>query len=262
MSDDFDSGCGGPSVIWHDGTDGVYYIEVVGQGILKSTLPIDGAPGFFATLPGYDKGSEGLEQWKDLIWKHAIRTQLPAAWIAAFIAAESRGQYNAINFGDNPHGVGLTQITSAGLRRGLTDEELLDPDLNIEIGSDFLLKIAINNGGNPLRAAASYNAGGAYCGAYGQCLPNRWNLKTNCPPGSTGTTPDYVGSIIGLYNAAVDAGFSPADVPRPPEEKLPEGHLPGEYPPALAAGASSDGSGVVIITGLVAAAAAWYFLRS
>lgn len=245
MAKTFDSGCNaGPQIVWRD--DG--YIEIVGQGVPKIALPTNGVQGPFPTFSGTARGNQGLEQWKDLVWKHALRTQVPAAFLAAIIAAESKGQANAINFGDNPHGVGLMQITSSGVRAGHSDTELLDPDLNIQLGSDYLLQLSQRYDGNPLRVAAAYNAGGAYCGAMGGCAPNRWNLKTWCG-GSLKTTPDYPGNIIGFYNAAMDAGFSPNNVPGSGDDS-PPGSGGNASPIAQASVGGSSIGGLVAATAL------------
>lgn len=252
MADTFTSGCGGPSIIWRD--DG--YIEIIGRGVPKNPLPKDGAPGWAQTLSGMQKSPQGLEQWKDLIWKHALRTydqssnsMVPAAYIAAIIAVESRGQANAINFGDTPHGAGLMQITDASLRKGLSDEQLIDPDTNIQIGTDYLLHLFNTYGGNLIRVAAAYNNGSASCGAHGQCDPNEWNLKTYCPPCDPNrkpktfcppedvTTPNYVGTVLSMYNSAMDHGFGPGDAPV----------VAPSTPPIAVASAVGNSAGALVI---------------
>lgn len=91
--------------------------------------------------------------------------QLRDGELQAMIKRESDGYERARNREgtDDPanDGLGLLQITAAGLKRGLTDEQLFDPRTNIEVGAKHLSWIYSlpKVEGDFAKAAAIFNAG-------------------------------------------------------------------------------------------------------
>jgi soluble lytic murein transglycosylase-like protein len=93
--------------------------------------------------------------WRELAEKHAGRTGLPVSWVLGVIFAESQGNPNAKS---RTGALGLMQINFAGLRKGLTDAQVLDPDTNVRIGTDYLRELRGFVDDLP-SVASMYNAG-------------------------------------------------------------------------------------------------------
>jgi hypothetical protein len=207
VSQVFTSGCGGPSITVED--DG--HITIAGLGQVTWSLAGSGSNGFPAWPIGASAGPRGVLQWTDLIWKYSGISGVPAAFIAATISQESHGQANAANLNDHPNGIGLMQITSAAARQGATNDDLIDPEANISLGTQLLGKLWNSYGGNPIKVAAAYNAGHVACSS----KPSTFMLVQ---------TGDYSGNLVKLWNGAVDNGFAPGSAPPPyvPPEDKPE----------------------------------------
>lgn len=95
-------------------------------------------------------------RWAPLALDNAARTGVPAYITLAMIHRESRGNPDVISF---DHGLGLMQITSNSLKRGLTDAEVLIPENNVAIGTDFLKKLMAGVGADVPKLASMFNAG-------------------------------------------------------------------------------------------------------
>ena len=174
--------CGGPRYRWTPESA----IEVEGEGYPAKPMPA------------------GVAQWSGLIAAAAEKYGLPPNYLAAFVAQESGGKPDVISFDS---GYGLMQITSAGLKGGRSDAELLDPETNLDIGAGFLAKLLNTYGGDPIKAAFAYNAGSPRCDTRTSCAPNRWGLYSYCINGKSN---DYGGSILAYTNGALAMEFTPS----------------------------------------------------
>lgn len=138
-----------------------------------------------------------VNKWRDLIRSKAIKFDFPEAWIASVMQQESHGVANATA---PDGGIGLMQITSSTLFHGHTRQELYDPDLNVEYGTEYLRNLADHYGWNPVHVAAGYNAGGVYRWTGKNCpSPGLWNMNTAC---------SYPENIVRGINTAIVNGFS------------------------------------------------------
>jgi hypothetical protein len=182
-----------------------------------------------------------VDQWRELVMKHAAAFGIPPAWIAAIMSIESTGKPGqckrlpggACNTGE---GIGLMAIMTATATsmagRPVSAEDLLnDNDLNIELGTKYLKYQLDRYGGDPVKASVGYNAGGVRCGqgtVFGtrdeSCPRTDWNVVEGCVRGprsyshlvcapSSIVEGQYVCSIdrprgfIKALNAAVGAGW-------------------------------------------------------
>lgn len=182
----FDSGCGGPRARWlADGR-----IEIEGQGVPTSKLP--------AAVP----------QWYGEVAKAAAKHGVPVQLVVGVLATESGGNSKAVS----PAGAaGLMQLmpdTANDLaKRKVSSTEILDPELNIDLGTKYIRELWNRYKGNPIKIAAGYNAGSVICGAPKKCPngPNQWNVVTDC---SGGKAVDYPARMFGYSNAALAEGVS------------------------------------------------------
>ncbi len=186
-----DQKCAGPRVRWTD----TGQVEIEGEGTPETPF------------------NDRVFQYADLIFAAAQKYSLPPSLIAGVIGLESDGKADAVSFDG---GYGLMQITDPSLKRGHSNDELLDPALNIDIGSEFLSKLYNKYDGNPISIGHAYNAGAAYCGggkSQGEtCAPNRWNLVAYCPsPGQS--TIDYGSKLLKWVNYAATRGLGTQDMP-------------------------------------------------
>lgn len=143
--------------------------------------------------------NSAVQGFGPLIRKWADHCGLPVQVVAAVMMRESAGNPRA----EGPardHGVGLMQITHPILKAGHSTAELLDPDLNVEIGARFLARLWSRHEGNVVHVLTSYNAGSP------RCAPGR-------NPFNLVNTADYVGGVLALANGAVDVGLR--SEPRP-----------------------------------------------
>lgn len=173
----FTNRCGGTR--WDMLPDGL--IEVEGEGV-----------------PAFEPGSARFEQmvatwenWRGLILDAAADNGLPPQWILAIMCQEtgpwSNDPARQASIVAPDGGVGLMQITDPSLG---DPHAMLDPATNVAVGAAFLGRLdELRNGEFP-EIAASYNAGGVYCGSTG----NRWAMRM---------TGDYVGNVIRWNNTAL-----------------------------------------------------------
>lgn len=98
-------------------------------------------------------------RWAPLALDNAARTGVPAYITLAMIHRESRGNPDVISF---DHGLGLMQITSNSLKQGLSDAEVLIPENNVRLGTDFLKKLMVGVGADVPKLASMFNAGSTF----------------------------------------------------------------------------------------------------
>ncbi len=180
----FDSGCGaGPRARWlPDGS-----IEIEGEGVPVKALPKD------------------VAQWSAQIAKAAAKHGVPPQLVAGIMATESGGQQRVHSWCCYGLMGLLPKTASEQAGRTVSPTELVEgPALNIDLGTKLLETLWKKYGGNVVKIAASYNAGGPYCSpAKGCSTVNRWGLRADCV---NGKAVDYSGRVIGFSNAAVKAG--------------------------------------------------------
>lgn len=180
----FSGGCGGPRARWLSGG----LIEVEGEGAPTKKLPA------------------AVEQWGAEISAASKKYDLWPHLVAGFMATESGGDKNAKSF--CCYGLmGLLPATASWVAgRSVSPSELLeDTMLNVDLGAKLISQLLDKYGDNPIKVAASYNAGSPKCGR-GKCAePNRFNLVADCD--SKGVAVDYVTRIIAYSNEASGKKF-------------------------------------------------------
>lgn len=180
-------------------------------------LQADGKVEVNGSVPTSSNWPEKVDTYEDLINRASRRHVVPAAWIAGFMAQESRGIPGAYS---PKAAVGLMQMLVSTAKWcsdpafpnrtqghvGPTGEELTDPALNIELGTRFLAYLIDKYNDNIVYVAGAYNHGSAECGdevAIGdKSCPtpdHQWGLITNC---------GYVDGIINYTNRAITEGYS------------------------------------------------------
>lgn len=98
-------------------------------------------------------------RWAPLALDNAARTGVPAYVTLAMIHRESRGNPDVVSF---DHGLGLMQITSNSLKQGLSDAEVLIPENNVRLGTDFLKNLMVGVGADVPKLASMFNAGSTF----------------------------------------------------------------------------------------------------
>jgi hypothetical protein len=95
---------------------------------------------FFQAAKVYGKAGCGDQQLAEMTAKHAIATGLPAAVVAAVIAAESTCSPMAVS---NRGALGLMQVVPKihGKRYDFTRVNLLNPDENLTVGTTILAEM-------------------------------------------------------------------------------------------------------------------------
>lgn len=182
----------------------------------------DGKVEVNGSVPTSHTWPDAVDTYEDLIVSAASKYIVPAAWVAGFIAVESRGAPGALG----PVGsVGLMQLQVSTAKwlsdpafpgqtpghEGPTREQLSDPVVNIDLGTKFLSHLMDKHDGNLMYMAGEYNHGSAECGSE-VGLKNPDGTRQPCP------TPEhdfalithcgYIDNIIERVNRAVVEGYS------------------------------------------------------
>jgi hypothetical protein len=123
----------------------------------------DGAPEFVPTLRGANAlGMESvIARWSDMARVVAERWGLPVEWILSMVWRESAGNPRAFRREPNGWtGIGLLQITHPSLKGGLIDEQVFDPQTNLEIGARYIARSIVAKYGRDFpKISAAFNAG-------------------------------------------------------------------------------------------------------
>lgn len=103
----------------------------------------------------------GIMQWEDLILTYARQENLDPDFLASVVWRESFGLVDASSY---MGAVGLMQImpVEEGYVGRPTREELLDPDLNMRLGTEILVYAITMADGDIFRAMTLYNGGTTY----------------------------------------------------------------------------------------------------
>jgi soluble lytic murein transglycosylase-like protein len=177
--------------------------------VLVSDLP-DGPWHAPLLAPADAKVLDAVEaRWGDICRAAAARHGLPDGWLQAHIYRESGGNDRAFRQERNPDGtaivrkgrpltgIGLLQVTDPGLKGIHTDEQLYDPQLNLEIGAAHMAYLARRYDFDFPKVAAAYNAGAVYDTAM-----NRWGMKQ---------TTGHVSAEVAALNTWLSRGLSAQD---------------------------------------------------
>lgn len=132
-------------------------------------------------------------QYAPLVQLNAARVDMIEAPIWAVGFGESGWKQPASITFDG--GIGLMQITSAGAKQGLSNDQVWIPENNIKLGSDLLAKLSQKYEHDIVRMASGYNCGSAKAGSgpWGYC-------EYKIP--STGAYP-YISKVVRAYNYAL-----------------------------------------------------------
>lgn len=140
------------------------------------TLP-DGRVEVNGSVPLLEGGVyQRLWQWYPLAREHEARTGVPASWTLGMIHAESGGQAGARS---SDGGLGLMQITHPALMQGLSPADVMRPEVNLRLGTDFLRTLRTSGpaSARDLPSVSSrYNAGQKTNGAP-HASSNAWGMR-------------------------------------------------------------------------------------
>jgi len=116
------------------------------------------------------------------IWRAAMRNRMDGLLLAAVVETESAFSPKAVS----PEGaIGLMQVIPE-IGAGRSEAELFDPNVNLDVGCQYLTGLIERYHGDLRLAMAAYNAGHAAVARYGGVPPYR-------------ETRDYVKSVLDLY---------------------------------------------------------------
>ena len=115
-----------------------------------------------------------VDRYRNLIWYYAAENNLPVQLVRAVIRAESGGRPKVES---SKHAKGLMQITDAAQKdvlriRKLPEDDLFDPEYNIEIGTAYLRLLVNRFDGDYYLAVAAYHMGPTRVGRLRQTHPN------------------------------------------------------------------------------------------
>ncbi len=141
-----------------------------------------------------------VARWYPIAADNEMRSGVPASLTEAFIFAESAGNDKAEGPASD-HGLGLMMITAQGLKQGLSDADVLIPENNIKLGTDFLAQLSSKIGSyDPVKLASMYNCGPGTNGPkHNDNAP--WGYCEYRIP-DTGAYP-YISKIVRAYNYAM-----------------------------------------------------------
>ena len=102
-----------------------------------------------------------VQQYRDIIWRHAQANDLPPELVEAVIVAESGGDPKAVS---RKNAKGLMQIMAIAERDVLANApiakgDLFDPDYNILIGTTYLRTLMDRFDGDAYLSLAAYHLG-------------------------------------------------------------------------------------------------------
>jgi soluble lytic murein transglycosylase-like protein len=124
------------------------------------------------SAPWKDKLETIESEWGDKCRIYGQKHGVPDGVGQAMILRESGGNKDIVSF---DHGVGLLQITNPSLKGAHSDEELKDPDLNLDIGFKYIAWLWKKYDGDFPKVSAAFNAGSVRTSTQ-----NPWNMvQTN-----------------------------------------------------------------------------------
>jgi len=139
---------------------------------------------------------ERVPPWDALVLAAQDRTGVPNEVTRAIMFGEG-ALPNARSF-DN--GLGLMQITDASLKKGYTDDEVLDPETNITIGTNYLKKLALMiDAYDPVQLASMFNCGPGGHGPKSMGTAPWGICEYTLPDGGQ----PYISKVVRAYNYAL-----------------------------------------------------------
>lgn len=137
-------------------------------------LEVDGA------VPTLDAAEKRLFDSK--VWRWRVHTreaaesnQVPEHWVLGVIFAESGGDPNARS---SAGAIGLMQLCSSAARAGHSRDAVLDPALNVTLGTRYLASLVHPNSPTLPHIASRYNAGQKSDGTP-HSANNAWGMREN-----------------------------------------------------------------------------------
>lgn len=150
---------------WTTDSDGAVHITGGDFHGEAPMLPADVQPSF----------ESHVMRWTELAKKWGDHFRVPVHWILGMIYAESTGNPQA-HSGDG--GWGLMQLTSAQARDNLPGPQVLDPDINIKLGTRLIAQYCRTpKSPDYPRVLSRYNAGGAADGSPHAAPGDPWGLR-------------------------------------------------------------------------------------
>lgn len=122
----------------------------------------DGAAEVAPTLPAEKLPvlEKIVSRYETLANKVGDKFGIPRGWLVAMIERESGGNARAYRLEKNGWtGIGLLQITSPGVKVGLSDVSLYDPETNLTCGAHYIAGLITRYGRDFPSVAAAFNAG-------------------------------------------------------------------------------------------------------
>lgn len=157
---------------------------------------------------------KNMPQWDPLVIESEKRTGVPWNHTKGTIFGESKGISHIV--GHDPGGslgLGLMQITAQGLKKGHSDAEVMEPELNIQLGTDFMASNIARLGGIPdlPQMASMFNCGPAAHGAK-PMASGPWGFCefTNAKGGHP-----YISEVVAASNYALLKGIASSPPPAP-----------------------------------------------
>lgn len=184
-------------ITWENRASGIVAISTDGVTYQIPTIGAHDVAAFRGQVVG---------QWRELAAAAAAKYGISAVWVLAVIWQESRGNRNA-HSADG--GLGLMQLTSSGVKHGHTTDEIMAPELNIDLGARELARVQKSGwaqmiDGVPVSptfdlpaVASMYNAGETASGfphlneGTNPKFQSRWGLR--CSVG-------YIDSVVAANN--------------------------------------------------------------
>jgi hypothetical protein len=129
-------------------------------------------------------------RWLDVARRMGAIYRVPWYWILGMIYRESGGNPAAIA---PDGGLGLMQITSTAAKAGHTDQEVLDPATNVQLGAR-LIAAQRRAGDTIVEAASKFNAGAEGTGAPHPSSVSPWGYRE---------TAGHISAVVAAANYAL-----------------------------------------------------------
>lgn len=85
-----------------------------------------------------ERFKKAFDNYRSDIAEAAKKYHVPAAWLFGIMWAESKGKADLVTDGNLRRSFGLYQISHPGIRGATSDEDLLDPENNINLAARFI----------------------------------------------------------------------------------------------------------------------------
>ncbi len=111
-------------------------------------------------MDSLERFKKAFDSYRSDIDEAAKKYHVPASWLFGILWAESRGRADLVTDGNLRRSYGLFQISHPGIRGAASDEDVLDPENNINMAAKFIGSLVGGRTGMTLPQVASmYGAG-------------------------------------------------------------------------------------------------------